>query len=75
MWSIPEGCVLLHVQSAVPFWPENDAKRLKIKVEGCLLPPQTIDFTRPENCLLLHLDSSVSRGAVPPEERLLSALD
>lgn len=46
-------------QSAIPFWPENDTKRLKIKVEGCLLPPRTIDFTRPENCLLLHLDSSV----------------
>ncbi|XP_051279372.1 vacuolar protein sorting-associated protein 13A isoform X1 [Dicentrarchus labrax] len=46
-------------QSAIPFWPENDTKRLKIKVEGCLLPPRTIDFTRPENCLLLHLDNSV----------------
>uniref|UniRef100_A0AAQ5ZIR7 Vacuolar protein sorting 13 homolog A n=1 Tax=Amphiprion ocellaris TaxID=80972 RepID=A0AAQ5ZIR7_AMPOC len=46
-------------QSAIPFWPENDTKRLKIKVGGCLLPPQTIDFTRPENCLLLHLDNSV----------------
>uniref|UniRef100_A0A671VK31 Vacuolar protein sorting 13 homolog A n=1 Tax=Sparus aurata TaxID=8175 RepID=A0A671VK31_SPAAU len=45
--------------SAVPFWPENDTKRLKIKVEGCLLPPQTIDFTRPEKCLLLQLDDSV----------------
>ncbi|AWP07199.1 putative vacuolar protein sorting-associated protein 13A [Scophthalmus maximus] len=44
-------------QSAIPFWPE--AKRLKIKVEGCLSPPRTIDFTRPENCLLLHLDNSV----------------
>ncbi|MEQ2310370.1 hypothetical protein AMECASPLE_008153, partial [Ameca splendens] len=46
-------------QSAVPFWPENDTKRLKIKLEGCLAPPQTIDFTRAENCLLLHLDNSV----------------
>uniref|UniRef100_A0A3B4VHW4 Vacuolar protein sorting 13 homolog A n=1 Tax=Seriola dumerili TaxID=41447 RepID=A0A3B4VHW4_SERDU len=46
-------------QSAIPFWPENDTKRLKIKVEGCLSPPRTIDFTRPENCLLLHLDNSV----------------
>lgn len=45
-------------QSAVPFWPENDTKKLKIKVEG-LSPPQIIDFTRPENCLLLHLDNSV----------------
>ncbi|KAM6931036.1 intermembrane lipid transfer protein VPS13A [Xenentodon cancila] len=46
-------------QSAVPFWPEGDTKLLKIKVEGCLAPPLTIDFTRPENCLLLHLDNSV----------------
>uniref|UniRef100_A0A4W6GBL2 Vacuolar protein sorting 13 homolog A n=1 Tax=Lates calcarifer TaxID=8187 RepID=A0A4W6GBL2_LATCA len=46
-------------QSAIPFWPENDTKRLKIKVEGCLSPPRTIDFTRPENCLLLRLDNSV----------------
>ncbi|KAM9393107.1 intermembrane lipid transfer protein VPS13A isoform 2-T2 [Pholidichthys leucotaenia] len=46
-------------QSAIPFWPENDTKRLKIKVEGCLSPPLTIDFTRPENCLLLHLDNSL----------------
>ncbi|XP_059192632.1 vacuolar protein sorting-associated protein 13A [Centropristis striata] len=46
-------------QSSIPFWPENDTKQLKIKVEGCLLPPRTIDFTRPENCLLLHLDNSV----------------
>uniref|UniRef100_A0A3B4A869 Uncharacterized protein n=1 Tax=Periophthalmus magnuspinnatus TaxID=409849 RepID=A0A3B4A869_9GOBI len=45
-------------ESAVPFWPENDTKRLKIKVEG-LSPPQIIDFTRPENCLLLHLDNSM----------------
>lgn len=49
------------MQSAIPFWPENDTKRLKIKVEDCVLPPRTIDFTRPENCLLLHMDNSVSR--------------
>ncbi|XP_068995248.1 intermembrane lipid transfer protein VPS13A isoform X2 [Embiotoca jacksoni] len=46
-------------ESAIPFWPENDTKRLKIKAEGCLSPPLTIDFTRPENRLLLHLDNSV----------------
>ncbi|KAL6114111.1 vps13a [Pungitius sinensis] len=46
-------------QSAIPFWPENDTKQLKIKVEGCLSPPRIIDFTRPENCLLLHLDNAV----------------
>ncbi|CAG08424.1 unnamed protein product, partial [Tetraodon nigroviridis] len=42
----------------VPFWPENDTKRLKIKVENCTLPPCTIDFTRQENCLLLRMDNS-----------------
>ncbi|XP_015249617.1 PREDICTED: vacuolar protein sorting-associated protein 13A isoform X2 [Cyprinodon variegatus] len=46
-------------QSAVPFWPESDTGRLKIKLEGCLAPPQTIDFTKAENCLLLRLDNSV----------------
>ncbi|KAM7416667.1 hypothetical protein PAMA_018632 [Pampus argenteus] len=46
-------------QSAIPFWPENNAKQLKIKVQGCLSPPRTINFKRPENCLLLHLDNSV----------------
>ncbi|XP_068616831.1 intermembrane lipid transfer protein VPS13A [Brachionichthys hirsutus] len=46
-------------QSAIPFWPENDTKRLMIKVDGGLLPPRTIDFTRPENCLLLHMDNPV----------------
>ncbi|XP_068460599.1 intermembrane lipid transfer protein VPS13A isoform X2 [Clinocottus analis] len=51
-------------QSALPFWPEKDTKKLMIKVEGCVLPPRTIDFTRPENCLLLHLDNSVGGIAV-----------
>uniref|UniRef100_A0A3Q4HB17 Vacuolar protein sorting 13 homolog A n=1 Tax=Neolamprologus brichardi TaxID=32507 RepID=A0A3Q4HB17_NEOBR len=44
-------------QSAIPFWPESDTKKLKIKVEASLSPPVTIDFKRPENCLLLHLDN------------------
>uniref|UniRef100_A0A669DB61 Vacuolar protein sorting 13 homolog A n=1 Tax=Oreochromis niloticus TaxID=8128 RepID=A0A669DB61_ORENI len=46
-------------QSAIPFWPESDTKKLKIKVEASLSPPVTIDFKRPENCLLLHLDNKV----------------
>ncbi|XP_075995110.1 intermembrane lipid transfer protein VPS13A isoform X2 [Genypterus blacodes] len=46
-------------QSAIPFWPEKDTKRLNIKVEGCDSPPQTVNFTRPENCLLLHLDNTL----------------
>ncbi|XP_014027654.1 vacuolar protein sorting-associated protein 13A isoform X1 [Salmo salar] len=46
-------------QAAIPFWPEKDSKMLKIKVEGCLSTPQTMDFTKPENCLLLHLDNTL----------------
>ncbi|CAL8249330.1 unnamed protein product [Merluccius merluccius] len=46
-------------QSAMPFWPEKDTKKLKIRVEGCEAPPRTIDFTRPENCLLLQLDNTL----------------
>uniref|UniRef100_A0A8C5F4Z8 Vacuolar protein sorting 13 homolog A n=1 Tax=Gadus morhua TaxID=8049 RepID=A0A8C5F4Z8_GADMO len=46
-------------QSTIPFWPEKDTKRLKIRVEGCDAPPRTIDFTRPENCLLLKLDNTL----------------
>ncbi|KAG7265616.1 hypothetical protein CRUP_015738 [Coryphaenoides rupestris] len=50
-------------QSAIPFWPEKDTRRLRIRVEGCEAPPRTIDFTRPENCLLLQLDNTVSGPA------------
>uniref|UniRef100_A0A8C7Q7U3 Vacuolar protein sorting 13 homolog A n=1 Tax=Oncorhynchus mykiss TaxID=8022 RepID=A0A8C7Q7U3_ONCMY len=46
-------------QAAIPFWPEKDSKKLKIKVEGCQSTPQTMDFTKPENCLLLHLDNTL----------------
>ncbi|KAM3866103.1 LOW QUALITY PROTEIN: intermembrane lipid transfer protein VPS13A-like [Diretmus argenteus] len=46
-------------ESAIPFWPERETKKLKIKVEGCESPPRTVDFTRPENCLLLHLDNTL----------------
>ncbi|MBN3297858.1 VP13A protein, partial [Amia calva] len=46
-------------QSAVPFWPEKDSKKLIIKIEGSDSQPQTIDFHKQENCLLLHLDNKV----------------
>uniref|UniRef100_A0A4W5L2E6 Vacuolar protein sorting 13 homolog A n=1 Tax=Hucho hucho TaxID=62062 RepID=A0A4W5L2E6_9TELE len=46
-------------QAAIPFWPEKDSKKLKIKVEGCQSTPQTMDFTKPENRLLLHLDNTL----------------
>ncbi|MFT7811875.1 vacuolar protein sorting-associated protein 13A isoform X2 [Arapaima gigas] len=46
-------------QSAVPFWPERDSKKLRIKVEGCQSTPQSISFHKQENCLLLHLDNTL----------------
>ncbi|XP_036383579.1 vacuolar protein sorting-associated protein 13A isoform X2 [Megalops cyprinoides] len=46
-------------EAAVPFWPEKDSKKLKVKVEGCSSTPHTIDFHKQENCLLLHLDNKL----------------
>uniref|UniRef100_A0A8C9TCT1 Vacuolar protein sorting 13 homolog A n=1 Tax=Scleropages formosus TaxID=113540 RepID=A0A8C9TCT1_SCLFO len=46
-------------QSAVPFWPEKDSKKLRIKVEGCQSTPHSISFHKQENCLLLHLDNTL----------------
>ncbi|XP_077456591.1 intermembrane lipid transfer protein VPS13A isoform X1 [Stigmatopora argus] len=40
-------------QFAIPFWPENDAKLLKVKMEG-LSQHRTINFTNQENGLLLR---------------------
>ncbi|KAG9337212.1 hypothetical protein JZ751_029692, partial [Albula glossodonta] len=46
-------------QVAVPFWPEKDSKKLKVKVDGCHSTPHTINFHQQENCLLLHLDNTL----------------
>ncbi|ROI74411.1 Vacuolar protein sorting-associated protein 13A, partial [Anabarilius grahami] len=46
-------------QAAVPFWPEKDSKKLRVKVEGCQSSPRPFDFRQPENCLLLHLDKTL----------------
>ncbi|KAL1269364.1 hypothetical protein QQF64_031653, partial [Cirrhinus molitorella] len=46
-------------QAAVPFWPEKDSKKLKVKVEGSQSSPRAFDFHQPENCLLLHLDKTL----------------
>ncbi|XP_064209296.1 vacuolar protein sorting-associated protein 13A [Anguilla rostrata] len=46
-------------QVAVPFWPERDSKKLKVKVEGCHSTPHTVNFHKQENCLLLHLDNTL----------------
>ncbi|KTG45527.1 hypothetical protein cypCar_00012669 [Cyprinus carpio] len=46
-------------QAAVPFWPEKDSKKLRVKVEGSQSSPRAFFFHQPENCLLLHLDKTL----------------
>ncbi|KAM9475939.1 intermembrane lipid transfer protein VPS13A isoform 2-T2 [Clarias gariepinus] len=46
-------------ETATPFWPERDSKKLKVKVDGSQSTAQTIGFHQPENCLLLHLDNTL----------------
>ncbi|XP_039244728.1 vacuolar protein sorting-associated protein 13A isoform X1 [Pipra filicauda] len=43
----------------IPFWPENDANKLLVRVENSDLPPKKINFDQQENCLLLHLDNKL----------------
>uniref|UniRef100_A0A8B9KTF7 Vacuolar protein sorting 13 homolog A n=1 Tax=Astyanax mexicanus TaxID=7994 RepID=A0A8B9KTF7_ASTMX len=47
------------MQAAVPFWPERESKKMKVKVDGCQTAAHTINFHQPENCLLLHLDNTL----------------
>ncbi|KAB5567777.1 hypothetical protein PHYPO_G00236760 [Pangasianodon hypophthalmus] len=46
-------------ETATPFWPERDSKKLRVKVDGCQSAAQAIAFHQPENCLLLLLDSTL----------------
>ncbi|XP_036434443.1 vacuolar protein sorting-associated protein 13A isoform X2 [Colossoma macropomum] len=46
-------------EAAVPFWPERDSKKLRVKVDGCQTSAQAINFHQPENCLLLRLDNTL----------------
>ncbi|XP_053480404.1 vacuolar protein sorting-associated protein 13A isoform X2 [Ictalurus furcatus] len=46
-------------ETATPFWPERDSKKLRVKVDGCQSTAQAIAFHKPENCLLLHLDNTL----------------
>ncbi|XP_058245185.1 vacuolar protein sorting-associated protein 13A isoform X2 [Hemibagrus wyckioides] len=46
-------------ETATPFWPERDSKKLRVKVDGCQSTAQAIAFHQPENCLLLHLDNTL----------------
>ncbi|KAM4752822.1 intermembrane lipid transfer protein VPS13A isoform 1-T1 [Cyanocitta cristata] len=48
----------------IPFWPENDANKLLVRVENSDLPPKKINFDQQENCLLLHLDNKLGGIAV-----------
>uniref|UniRef100_A0A8D0HJA7 Vacuolar protein sorting 13 homolog A n=1 Tax=Sphenodon punctatus TaxID=8508 RepID=A0A8D0HJA7_SPHPU len=41
----------------IPFWPENGANKLLVRVENSEVPAKMVDFEKQENSLLLHLDN------------------
>uniref|UniRef100_A0A663FFK8 Vacuolar protein sorting 13 homolog A n=1 Tax=Aquila chrysaetos chrysaetos TaxID=223781 RepID=A0A663FFK8_AQUCH len=49
----------VYAAECIPFWPENDANKLLVRVENSDLPPKKINFDKQENCLLLHLDNKL----------------
>uniref|UniRef100_A0A8C3L0T2 Vacuolar protein sorting 13 homolog A n=1 Tax=Chrysolophus pictus TaxID=9089 RepID=A0A8C3L0T2_CHRPC len=55
-----EKWIPIVLQQCIPFWPENDANKLLVRVENSNLPPKKINFDKQENCLLLHLDNKVN---------------
>ncbi|XP_027765695.1 vacuolar protein sorting-associated protein 13A isoform X2 [Empidonax traillii] len=54
-----EKWIPIVLQQCIPFWPENDANKLLVRVENSDLPPKKINFDQQENCLLLHLDNKL----------------
>uniref|UniRef100_U3IBJ7 Vacuolar protein sorting 13 homolog A n=1 Tax=Anas platyrhynchos platyrhynchos TaxID=8840 RepID=U3IBJ7_ANAPP len=54
-----EKWIPIVLQQCIPFWPENDANKLLVRVENSDLPPKKINFDKQENCLLLHLDNKL----------------
>ncbi|XP_071436912.1 intermembrane lipid transfer protein VPS13A isoform X3 [Pithys albifrons albifrons] len=54
-----EKWIPIVLQQCIPFWPENDANKLLVRVENSNLPPKKINFDQQENCLLLHLDNKL----------------
>uniref|UniRef100_A0A669Q6E9 Vacuolar protein sorting 13 homolog A n=1 Tax=Phasianus colchicus TaxID=9054 RepID=A0A669Q6E9_PHACC len=54
-----EKWIPIVLQQCIPFWPENDANKLLVRVENSNLPPRKINFDKQENCLLLHLDNKL----------------
>uniref|UniRef100_A0A8C2TFF3 Vacuolar protein sorting 13 homolog A n=1 Tax=Coturnix japonica TaxID=93934 RepID=A0A8C2TFF3_COTJA len=54
-----EKWIPIVLQQCIPFWPENDANKLLVRVENSHLPPKKINFDKQENCLLLHLDNKL----------------
>ncbi|NXU72099.1 VP13A protein, partial [Oreotrochilus melanogaster] len=54
-----EKWIPIVLQQCIPFWPENDANKLLVRVENSNLPAKKINFNKQENCLLLHLDNKL----------------
>ncbi|KAF2983033.1 hypothetical protein EK904_011694 [Melospiza melodia maxima] len=59
-----EKWIPIVLQQCIPFWPENDANKLLVRVENSDLPPKKINFDQQENSLLLHLDNKLGGIAV-----------
>uniref|UniRef100_A0A8C3VHC8 Vacuolar protein sorting 13 homolog A n=1 Tax=Catharus ustulatus TaxID=91951 RepID=A0A8C3VHC8_CATUS len=59
-----EKWIPIVLQQCIPFWPENGANKLLVRVENSDLPPKKINFYQQENCLLLHLDNKLGGIAV-----------
>uniref|UniRef100_A0A8B9FZR9 Vacuolar protein sorting 13 homolog A n=1 Tax=Amazona collaria TaxID=241587 RepID=A0A8B9FZR9_9PSIT len=54
-----EKWIPIVLQQCIPFWPENDANKLLVRVENSNVLPKKINFDKQENCLLLHLDNKL----------------
>ncbi|XP_040844715.1 vacuolar protein sorting-associated protein 13A isoform X2 [Ochotona curzoniae] len=54
-----EKWLFLDLDQCVPFWPEDAAGKLLIRVEGNEGPPKRIYFNKQENCILLRLNNAL----------------
>ncbi|XP_060618149.2 intermembrane lipid transfer protein VPS13A isoform X1 [Anolis sagrei] len=54
-----ETWVPIHLQQCIPFWPEKNERKFRVKVENSDLPPKIIQYDKQENSLLLHLNNTL----------------
>uniref|UniRef100_G1KEL4 Vacuolar protein sorting 13 homolog A n=1 Tax=Anolis carolinensis TaxID=28377 RepID=G1KEL4_ANOCA len=54
-----ETWIPVHLQQCIPFWPEKNERKFRVKVENSDIPPKLIQYDKQENSLLLHLDNTL----------------